>query len=112
LPIAPVLVAYPSSTGAQRFLLALNGHDGYATWAAGPDPFSRDALATDISFSSGLEAGPETVKYPALRPLFLALRYVKMSQDGPIAPVLLPLKAPSQPTAKAEEEGFEPPQAL
>ena len=30
----------------------------------------------------------------------------------PIAPVLLPLKAPSPSTAKAEEEGFEPPRAL
>src|SRR5215210_1832521 len=34
---APVLVAYPFSTGAQVFLFASDGEDGYATWAAGPE---------------------------------------------------------------------------
>jgi hypothetical protein len=33
--IAPVLVVYPSSTGAQRVRFAMDGYDGYATWAAG-----------------------------------------------------------------------------
>jgi hypothetical protein len=33
----PVLMAYPSSTGAQRVLFASDEYDSYATYAAGPD---------------------------------------------------------------------------
>jgi hypothetical protein len=32
-----ILMAYPSSTGAQLFLFASEGQYGYATWAAGPE---------------------------------------------------------------------------
>ncbi len=46
LPIAPVRHPYPSSTGAQLLLLASDGYDGYDTRAAGPEPFSQDALQT------------------------------------------------------------------
>ncbi len=44
----PGLVAQSLLDREQRALIASDGHDGYDTRAAGPDPFSRDALATDI----------------------------------------------------------------
>ena len=37
-----ILMAYPSSTGAQRALIASDEYDGYATWAAGPDTMTLE----------------------------------------------------------------------
>ncbi len=65
LPIAPVLVAYPSSTGAQRFLLALDGYDGYATWAAGP-AFTCVVVLT-------ITSGPARGRRSTISPAFLLL---------------------------------------
>jgi hypothetical protein len=67
LPIAPVLLPpvrypYPSSTGAQRFLVASGGCEGYATGLRGR------CSQTRCSFSLLLvprEAGDD---YPPLRP--------------------------------------------
>jgi hypothetical protein len=62
---ALVLMHYPSSTGAQRFLLAADRYDGYDTWAAGTEPRHASAV---VSFSIRPRKRPENVNYPPLRP--------------------------------------------
>src|SRR5215203_4650612 len=47
--LALVLVVYPCWTGAQLFLFAADGYDGYATWPAGPS----DTRAPSWSFTAG-----------------------------------------------------------
>src|SRR5215210_1747137 len=65
-PIAPVLEVYLSSTGAQLFLFASDGCDGYATWAAGLGTF-REGVDDVVFLPASLQAGERPILQPFTR---------------------------------------------